>query len=371
MLRVLFLTGDKVDGLSPATRMRVHYYLKLLPEYEIEPVVSPSWISVYFYQYPVIQKLITQFPPIRYPVKALVLPIMILGRLIDICRSLHYNVVVMQRDLIPIGIPLIEKLLIKVNPNVIFDFDDAIYMNYQRPTNWLSKGLWNRDKIGTLVKASKAITAGNHSLQKWALNWNSCVHIIPTCIDISNYKPHNYDLPVSESIILGWIGSDGNLPCLYDLYPLFDDLAVKYPHVQLKIVCGIMPRRPEKMPLTYQKWSLESEADLISKFDIGLMPLSNSEWARGKCGGKILQYFASALPVIASPVGVNQSIIENGQNGFLANNDDEWHDSLKKLIDSPKLRKSFGISARKKIEDNFTTERWVQKLAEILKKTAK
>ncbi|MDI9432602.1 MAG: glycosyltransferase family 4 protein [Planctomycetota bacterium] len=228
---------------------------------------------------------------------------------------------------------------------VIFDFDDAIMYSDRKPEQ-VSRIRMRR--FGRSTALSCAVIAGNRYLADHARRYNANVHILPTALDVRAYDkkcPHSGD----QGVRLVWIGSDSTLKYLHELRPALEEIGKRFPHTILRIVCNRFLDL-EAMPVEKCTWSTETEAADLMTSDIGLAPLPDNRFTRGKCGFKILQYQAAGLPVVASPVGVNGDFVQNGKTGFLARNHSEWVETLAMLIGNPEMRGAFGRSGRSEVE---------------------
>ena len=228
---------------------------------------------------------------------------------------------------------------------VIFDFDDAIMYSDRKPEQ---TSRIRMHRFGRSVALSCAVIAGNRYLADHARRYIANVHILPTALDIRPYameRPHTGD----QAVRLVWIGSDSTLKYLREIQPALEEIGKRFPHTILRIVCNRFLDL-ETMPVEKRVWSQETEAVELMTSDIGLAPLSDDPFTRGKCGFKILQYQAAGLPVVASPVGVNKDFVQNGRTGFLARNRSEWIENLATLIDHPDMRVAFGRSGRTEVE---------------------
>jgi len=177
--------------------------------------------------------------------------------------------------------------------------------------------------------------------------------------------PQKKKISNRSEIVLGWIGTKGNLKYLKRLEPVFETIQQRFSQVKLKIVSNDF-YDPSSLPVIKKTWKLEDEnVDLIS-FDIGLMPLNDDLWSRGKCGLKIVQYLGVGLPVVCTPVGINSDIIQNGENGFWAATDQEWIDRLSILIQNPDLRFQMGLKGIEKVEKEYSLGVTSEKFFRIL-----
>jgi glycosyltransferase involved in cell wall biosynthesis len=223
-----------------------------------------------------------------------------------------------------------------------------------------------------MVKGSDAVTVGNQFLKKEVLKVDRTkrVFVIPTSVD-TNLYPKKKNFSDRQEITLGWIGTKGNLKYLKSLDPVFEAIRQRFPQVKLKIVSNEF-YDSFTLPLVKKVWKLEDENEDLVSFDIGLMPLSDDLWSRGKCGLKIIQYLSVGVPVICTPVGINSDIVKDGENGFWATNLQEWVDRLSTLIQNPKLRYQMGLKGIETVEKEYsltvTSEKFLQVLQSLFRK---
>jgi glycosyltransferase involved in cell wall biosynthesis len=217
-----------------------------------------------------------------------------------------------------------------------------------------------------MMKHVNFIVAGNQFLKSQATPYNPNVEVIPTSIDLSRYsvkKGYHSEGPIT----IGWLGSSSTLKYLRSLLPTLERMFNRHPHFQLKIVCDQFLDSSD-LPIIKKRWSSEEEEDDLKSFDIGIMPLSDDLWARGKCGLKILQYQSVGVPVVCTPVGVNRDIIEDGLNGFWAQDEAQWEQGLLKLVREEGLRREMGLEGRKTVERGYSLEVSAPRILEVLKK---
>jgi glycosyltransferase involved in cell wall biosynthesis len=207
---------------------------------------------------------------------------------------------------------------------IIYDFDDAVM--YRSSSSKNPHSFSRRVKFAYMMKGVDLVVAGNQFLRSEALPYNSRVEIIPTSVDLSRYHLKE-DHTRKETVTLGWLGSSSTLKYLRLLLPTLERVYQKHPCFQLKIVCDQF-LESSKIPVIKKQWLEEEEEADLKSFDIGLMPLSVDLWSRGKCGFKIVQYYGVGVPAICTPVGVNKDIVEDGVNGFWAEDEGQWERSL-------------------------------------------
>jgi len=206
---------------------------------------------------------------------------------------------------------------------------------------------------------------GNDYTEDYVKQFNNNVLSFPGPIDCGKYTPRAEKKKPNEEIIIGWVGSDSTSEYLKLISNLLKELCDEYSNVSIEII-GSKPIKSLGKKCSYKPWDLKTEVENIQNFDIGIMPLPNNKWTQGKCGYKIFQYMATGIPTIASPVGINTQIIENGITGFLAKNANDWSEKLKKLINDKALRIAMGKASRKKAEESYSFEFSTPKLIKCL-----
>lgn len=246
---------------------------------------------------------------------------------------------------------------------LVYDLDDAVMYKPSGDHSRISFSRWM--KFRQMVLKSDLIIAGNSYLMEEAKKYNHKVEILPTVLDSHLYRPV-WERPVRNKTVIGWIGSRSNLRYLLNIQEVLDELYDRYQGLELKIVADDFINL-EKMPVIKKEWKEEDEAADLQSFDIGLMPLPDDPWTRGKCGFKLLQYMAAGLPVVSSPVGVNQEIVKDGYNGFLANSKEEWYLRLSTLISDVALRKIMGQRGREILEEKYSLHQAAPRFIELLR----
>lgn len=359
-MRVLFFTQS--DEICAASRTRVYQYLPFLRSKGVECKVIPM-----------VKGLIYKGAFISPENRIKKLAYVILSLILNCIKGLQvlilagfYDVIFIQRILIP---KPIAYLLRKINANIIFDFDDAIYTADNPKSNLINRLKVNRNKkcLPYMLSISRTAIIENEYNRKFAGQFVKNIHIITGPIDTRRYKASNKDLPQkgAEDVVIGWIGSPSTTAYLNPLKDVFRELSRKY-KITLKLIGASSFDIPD-IKVVKKKWDLNTEVSELRSFDIGIMFLPDDEWTRGKGGYKLLQYLAMAVPAVATPVGINSEIIQDGVSGFLVNKSKEWIEKLSLLIDSPELRRKMGKEGRKTIEQKFSVEVSAPKILNILK----
>jgi glycosyltransferase involved in cell wall biosynthesis len=280
------------------------------------------------------------------------------NRLKDISEARDSEVVFVNRDLAGKG-SWLERRLLSANPRVIFDFDDAIFIGD------------NEEAVRWMCKNAAWVTPGNEYLAEYVRNHSDRVTVIPTVVDTERYKARNWQGETTSEVRVGWSGSDQSIS--HCLFPYVDMLAQLQERLgfNLVVITNTRPQIPNrKLRWSYVPWSAETEGDLAQYFDIGLMPLRDDPFQRGKCGLKLLQYMAAGLPAIASPVGVNTAITKEGETGFLAASHNDWARAIELLVGSHPMRASFGEAGRRRCESEYSVRRWFPELLGIMTRVA-
>jgi glycosyltransferase involved in cell wall biosynthesis len=292
---------------------------------------------------------------------AIRIPSGILGRLGLLRLAPRFDVIVLQKKT---SLHLVElAMLRRLNPRIIFDFDDAVMfheLEHRRPLTGK-----HVPKFLATVDHCAAVVAGNAFLASFATPNCPRVYVLPTSIDTERYRPRG-DAGHGDAVTIGWVGLGGNLYYLAELAPVLQRLAKDYPALRLKIISNRFIEIPG-VPIVNEPWSLEGEVAALQSVDIGVMPLHDSLWARGKCGYKILQYMGVGVPAVASPVGINTEFIQPGVTGFLASGESEWIEHLRFLIDHPAERREMGRRGRALIEARYSKTRFAERYVEIMR----
>lgn len=254
-------------------------------------------------------------------------------------------------------------LLARKARRLVYDFDDAVTV---APFG-ASEDPRRATRFAQTIARCDAVVAGNEDLARYA-SGHPNLRVIPTGVDPATYRAKAPTVADGRSaaVVIGWIGTQGNMKYLRMMAPAFEVIAKQGVRATLRVVSDASPE-PAAIPVECVPWQLDREANDLAGFDIGVMPLDDTAWSRGKCGFKLLQYMAAGLPAIASPVGVNRSIIRNAENGLLAATPKEWGDALIRLIQNPVWRARLGKSARHTVETKYSLARCSEDMVALLR----
>ncbi len=348
-MRVLCLVPYPTMGAS--NRLRVEQYADPLRPLGIELTISPFLDEAAY-------RLL--FLPGRTAHKALAVIEGVLRRVRDAARASRYDLVLIHRESGPVGPPLVERWLRSRGIPYVFDFDDAIYIPAVHPAN--RRWSWLRGvNTAESVRRATLVIAGNTFLAQWAERLNPRVVVIPTPVDADRYSvgAARTDGP----FVIGWVGSSTTAPYLRLLDGVLARISAAH-RVVVRVVGGEYSApgvSVEEVP-----FSIDREPELLRDFDVGILPEPDDQWTRGKGGFKALLYMAAGLPVIASPVGANLEIVEDGVTGFIAVDDRQWGEALARLVADPTLRERLGRAGRARLEQRYSLRVQAPRFAEAL-----
>ena len=330
-------------GVAPSQRFRFEQYLDLLARNKINYKIASFWSK---------RAWSVLYKDGSISVKVLEFIAGVFRRFLLLFQSRQYQFVFIHREALPIGPPIIEFMLSKVlRRKIIYDFDDAIWLPNTSSQNIIARKLKYHRKVRTICKWSWKVSCGNDFLADYAKKYNPNTFINPTTIDLQYHKPITDKK--DKMLTIGWTGTHSTIKYLESLMPVLNELRNSFP-ISIIIISDHAPRWVDES-LEFVKWNKADEIKQLDRIDIGIMPLNESEWERGKCGFKALQYMAMRKPAVISDVGVNSQIVDHNENGFLCQNAEEFKKYLSLLINDSNLRKTMGDKARKKVEKFYST----------------
>ena len=348
MKKILLL--PKYPPMAASSRLRTYQYVpfweKHVGKVEVSPLLNQQYLQELY-----AGKRIRKFNVFTCYLK----------RLFILFSAFRYDLIWVEKELFPFLPPFAEWLLSRTKGYVV-DYDDAIFHNYDGSDFPIVRHLLPR-KIDRVMRYSKLVWAGNPYLMDRARTAGAKrVSFLPTVIDSARYrlKTHSPN-PVT---CIGWIGSPTTQKYLQELLPVFEVLHRLFP-IRILLVNGseslAFSGELEVIP-----WTEEGEVDAILRMDIGIMPLPDSPWERGKCAYKLIQYMACGLPVVASPVGFNTTVVTHGHNGYLADTPESWQKHLTDLSLHPEKRQAMGKQGYLRVQESYTLERNIERIWEGL-----
>jgi len=359
--RILALSPIPEEGAG--CRFRISQFIPYLESVGYQVTVSPFFSPEFF-------RLV--YKPGHYVRKALSFAELSIKRLDSLRDASRFDLILIYREMFPIGPAIVERLLgSRRQPPVVFDFDDAIFLPSVSDANRAIRALKQPGKVATIVRHSDHVIAGNEYLAAYARRFSDAVTVIPTCVDTTKFVPSpdafstNGSHP-SQQPVVGWIGSPTTASYVRGLSDIFRRVREEHPFV-LRVSGAGEPLDVPGVPTEQPAWTLDSEVELFNTCDVGVYPLADDEWSRGKCGFKAIEFMACGVPVVASAVGVNREIIEDGVNGFLASTETEWIEKLGRLLVDRDLRRRFGEAGRRTIDERYSLRVHAPTLAATLR----
>jgi len=350
----IFFMVPSPPGISPAQRFRFEHYLPVLEQrgirYKIRSFYTMNdWEQLYL--------------PGKVLKKAFFVFKGFLRRIVDTFRTIPYNYVYIQREATPIGPPVIEFVVRHFfRKRIIYDFDDAIWVPVSSAQNNLAYRLRWFSKVSSICKWSYKVSAGNQFLADYALQFNRNTIVMPTVVNTK--QQHNTLRDQSKRyLVIGWTGTFSTLKYLQMLIPVIQKLQEKndFTFVVIADKDPVLPLKKYR----FVKWNKDTEINDLLLLNIGVMPLHETTIEKGKCGFKAIQYMALGIPPVISPVGMNTTLVAEGQDGFLAESENEWFQKLERLLADADLRTAIGSNARKKIVEQYSVDATSEKFIEL------
>lgn len=350
-MNVLFLT--KYTSKAASSKYRTLQYLPYLEEMGVSCTISSLFADDYL-------KSLRQ-----HKNRGIVILKSLLKRIsVIFLQANKFDLIIIEKELIPYFPAIFERYLSLIKTGYVLDYDDAVYHHYDENKNSVIR-LLLKNKIPTAIKKSSGIIVGSDYILEYVKRFKSDnVYFLPTVINANNYSIKISD---NTNFIIGWIGSVTTSKNIVMINNSLENFCNEY-NATVRLV-GFDEELGSSLTFPHEiiNWVEGKEPDEIKNFDVGIMPLIDSSFNRGKCGFKIIQYHGCALPVIASPVGINKKIITHGTNGFLAKTDDEWYQYLEMLYIDRSLCHSMGAQGRKKIENEYDLDQTKVEYFKIIK----
>lgn len=356
-MKVIFIVPYPTEGAS--TRYRVEQYMPYLRQNNIQCTIS-YFVSPKFYK--ILYKKNYFFKKLCYFL------ISSIRRLWDIFRAFKYDIIFIHLEAYPFGPPLIEYFWAIFWKKIIYDLDDAIYIKSTSKSNWILSYFKCPSKIHQIISLSKHIIVCNPYLKRYAQRFTaeSKIDVIHTAIDTEKFVPKNNKME-NKKIIIGWIGSHSTAIYLEHLRGVLQRLARKYDFL-LRIIGAGTCVEISGVNVENLEWTMKNDIENFQNLDIGIYPLMENEWIKGKTGFKTIQYMSVGVPCVVSNLGSNKDIVKDGLNAFLADTEDEWIKKLSLLIENRQLRREIGKAGRQTVEEKYSVKVNVQKYLQIIQK---
>lgn len=344
MASILFLTPYP-QGQAPSQRFRFEQYLGILSTaghtYKLASFLSPAtWAILY--------------KPGHALAKAAGIAAGFRRRLSLLLRMSAYDFIFIHREAAPLGPPLMEWLIAKVlRKRIIYDFDDAIWLANTSDANRVAAGLKWHHKVTNICRWSYKNSCGNAYLAAYARQFNSNTIINPTTIDTVHLHNQVRDQATPGHLVIGWTGTHSTLKYLNQIVPVLARLEAEGLDFEFRVISNQPPILPLRS-LVFVPWRKATEIDDLLAFHVGLMPLEDDQWAKGKCAFKALQYMALGIPALVSPVGMNTEVVQNDYNGYVCATAADWETRLRQLLANPNLRQHLGLAARATVVERYS-----------------
>lgn len=356
-IRVLFLTRYPPAGAS--SRYRVHQYLPYLEAAGIECEVHPFMDDELY---------ACSFSPGRTGAKLFRTLVAILRRIWVLRLYRQFDVIYMQRELLPFGPPWLERCLKRSGARLIFDYDDALFIAKSSRYNALASLLRSPGKVRELFGLVDLVVAGNNWLRDQAVTHGARAVTLEVAEDVERFRPRGRS-EECEPVVIGWLGSTSTAKYLRLIEPVLHALATRYPTLRFELM-GAGDFSMEGVPWKSLEWSLAGEVAALQRWDIGLMPLPDEDWARGKSGGKARTYMAAGVVPVCTGIGYNLELIDHGRTGLLCRSNAEWRASLEQMIQHADVRSSIGQAAREAVRSRFSPRYIADEMAALLRNVA-
>jgi glycosyltransferase involved in cell wall biosynthesis len=340
---------------TPSQRFRIEQWL---------PYLEAQGISVDMVPFADAQLMELLHKPGRRGAKAAANAMRFIRRCAETLRTRRYDAVLIHRAACIAGPALLERVVALSGRPLIYDFDDAIFKLHTTEANRRFGWLKFPGKTATICRISNRVVVGNAWLADYARQFNPQVTVIPTSIDTEHYTRVKKN-GSNRRVVVGWTGSSTSQTHLEMFAPLLRELT-KRSDVELRVISNREPVLPG-IDYVWRRWSPETEVSELASFDVGIMPMPDDEWARGKCALKALQYMAMGIPTVCSAVGANREVIQHGENGLLAATPEEWMANLGLLIDDASLRERLGTMGRSTIEERYSMRRCADLFAQVVR----
>jgi glycosyltransferase involved in cell wall biosynthesis len=346
-VRVLFLT--KYTATGPSSRYRVVQFLPFLEArgmaWDVHALHDENYLADRYAQ---------RRPPPLYLARR------VASRLAALARARRYDLVFIQKEMFPHALDVPEWLLARLGARYVVDLDDAIHLFYDEATGWRRP---LRGKMPRVLAGASLVLAGNRYLAAYARRCGARVLHFPTVVDTARFHPAP-ERPAPARPTVGWIGTPETAHYLHALAPALETAAERARFALF--VVGAEGPALHGVPVRGKRWREADEVADLHAMDIGVMPLADDEWSKGKCSLKLLQYMSAGVPAVCSPRGSAPDIVADGESGLFAEGDEQWRDRIVSLATSADLRRAIAARARRAVEARYSLAVWGPRFAEAL-----
>jgi len=351
-ISVLFLTRYPVEGAS--SRYRVYQYLPHLEKLGVR-CDAQSFMDTTLYDLSFTSGAVT--------LKVVKTIAAAARRLMVLQHWRKYDIIFMQRELLPFGPPLIERYLRSKGCCLVFDYDDALFIKKASRYNPIATMLRSPNKVRQIMKNVDCVVAGNSWLRDVAEEEGARAVTIEVAEDTDRIPMHPGHTN-ARPLTIGWLGSPSTVKYLNLIAPVLERIARTFPRVRFELVGG-GAFEMKGVDWQHTTWSLDGEIEALQRFDIGLMPLPSEDWAKGKSGGKARTYMAAGVVPVCTDVGYNRELIRHGETGFLCTDEKSWFEALSHLIEDPTLRQRIADGGRADVQARFSPAQQAARLRDV------
>ncbi|OJY88568.1 MAG: glycosyl transferase family 1 [Lysobacterales bacterium 63-13] len=352
-MRVLML--PRYDSLGASSRLRMLQYIPALEAAGIHvdaaPLLDDGYVSDLY------SGRVSPAKVLRAYVRRL--------RLLWTGRS--HDLIWLEKELFPWLPAWLERFLLPGRTPLVVDYDDAVFHRYDQHRLALVRWLLGR-KIDRVMRRADMVIVGNDYLAERARAAGAAqVEWLPTVVDLQRYPPRAIK-ETADDVVIGWIGSPATAHYLHLVAAAIAAVASR--HAIRCVAIGARPDQVSGTPFEAWPWSESDEVSMLYRIDIGIMPLPDAPWEKGKCGYKLIQYMACGLPVVASPVGVNTQIVQQGETGELARSTAEWTQAIERLVTDVERRRRMGEAGRQRVQRDYSLQAQAHRLVGLLRQAA-
>ena len=349
-------------GTSPAQRFRIEQWAPLLEQqrgfrFTYAPFEDEALRDVLYQQGQYTRKTVLM---LRSMARRFALP----------AQAAQHDVVFLHREAAALGPAAIERLLARTAVPLVYDFDDPLWIPYRSPTNAMFSRLKWPGKTSTICRLARTVIVGNRLLASYASQHSQNVKVVPSTIAMQDY-PARPAQQRDQPFTVGWTGSHSTLPFLETVLPALRRLGERL-RFRLVVVSHTHDYRvPDAtFEVVSRRWNAATEAADLHDIDVGLAPFPDTGWTPWRCHGKVLQYMALGVPVVASPIGIVPDYVGDGVNGYLASTQDDWVDRLQRLAADPDQRARMGAAGRARVAEQYAADVWAPRVGDLLEAAA-